>query len=554
MAEWKGRGADALVVGSVARLADGRFDVRYRLLDTVKQAQLDGLSYVSTAADMRLTAHRIADRIYEKITGERGVFATRIAYVVQTSPKSWELHIADADGFNPQAALRSREPIISPAWSPDGTRLAYVSFESGKPVVYVHSVTTGERRAVANFRGSNSAPAWSPDGRSLAVTLTREGNSQIFLMNADGSNVRRLTTSSGIDTEPAFSVDGGSIYFTSDRGGGPQIYRMPVGGGAAQRVTFNGDYNISARVSPDGKQLAYIGRRGGRLQVYVLDIATGQEVLATDTTSDESPSFAPERPIAALRDCSQRPGHSRLGIDRRARTYAAVGPERRYSRADLGSFYQVKCINGIGANHDIYPSFTQRAGSRCLRLCAGWLFIGQPRRATACTDCRCDRRRRATKTGPDPRAVAPVDAQAGRGLDPLNDPNNPLSKRSVFFDFDSFVVKSEYQPIVQTHGSYLGTNKQRRVTVEGHTDERGGREYNLALGAEARRSRQTALDVVGRGRLAGRDRQLRRRKAARIGVQRRRVGAESAGGFELSVAVQKVGLRAAGRPTLVQRQ
>ena len=209
--EWKGRGADALVVGSIARLADGRFDVRYRLLDTVKQAQLDGLSYVSTAADLRLTAHRIADRIYEKITGERGVFATRIAYVVQTSPKSWELHIADADGFNPQAALRSREPIISPAWAPDGTRLAYVSFESGKPVVYVHSVATGERRAVANFRGSNSAPAWSPDGRSLAVTLTREGNSQVFLMNADGSNVRRLTTSSGIDTEPAFSADGGSI-------------------------------------------------------------------------------------------------------------------------------------------------------------------------------------------------------------------------------------------------------------------------------------------------------------------------------------------------------
>ena len=255
--EWKGRGADALVVGSVARLADGRFDVRYRLHDTVKQTQLDGLSYVSTAADLRLTAHRIADRIYEKITGERGVFATRIAYVVQTSPKSWELHIADADGFNSQAALRSREPIISPAWAPDGTRLAYVSFESGKPVVYVHSVTTGERRAVANFRGSNSAPAWSPDGRSLAVTLTREGNSQVFLMNADGSNVRRLTTSSGIDTEPAFSTDGGSIYFTSDRGGGPQIYRMPVSGGAAQRGRGN---RGSSRQHPAE---VVVRRRGG---------------------------------------------------------------------------------------------------------------------------------------------------------------------------------------------------------------------------------------------------------------------------------------------------
>lgn len=291
--EWKGRGADALAVGTVTRLPDGRFDVRYRLLDTVKQGQLDGVSLTSTAAELRLTAHRIADRIYEKITGERGVFATRIAYVVQPNAKSWELHVADSDGFNPQAALRSREPIISPAWSPDGTRLAYVSFESGKPVVYVHSVASGERRAVANFRGSNSAPAWSPDGRSLAVTLTREGNSQVFLMGADGSNVRRLTTSTGIDTEPAFSTDGGSIFFTSDRGGGPQIYRMPVSGGGAQRVTFNGDYNISARVSPDGKQLAYIGRRGGKLQVYVLDIASGQETPVTDTTSDESPSFAP---------------------------------------------------------------------------------------------------------------------------------------------------------------------------------------------------------------------------------------------------------------------
>ena len=291
--DWKARGADALTIGSASRLADGRFDVRFRLLDTVKQGQLDGLSYVSPASDLRLTAHRIADRIYEKITGERGVFATRIAYVVQTSRTGWELHIADSDGANPQAALRSREPIISPSWSPDGTRLAYVSFESGKPVVYVHAVMTGERRAVANFRGSNSAPAWSPDGRTLAVTLTREGNSQVFLMNADGTNLRRLTTSSGIDTEPYFSPDGQSIYFTSDRGGGPQVYRMPASGGSPQRVTFNGDYNISPRLSPDGKLLAYVSRRGGRFQVQVLDLASGQETPVTDTSRDESPSFAP---------------------------------------------------------------------------------------------------------------------------------------------------------------------------------------------------------------------------------------------------------------------
>ncbi len=338
LAEWKSRGADALAIGSVRRLADGRYDVRFRLLDTVKQLQLDGLSYLVAAADLRLTAHRIADRIYEKLTGERGVFATRIAYVVQTGRNAWELHIADADGANSQAALRSREPIISPAWSPDGTRLAYVSFETGKPVVYVHTVTTGERKAVANFRGSNSAPAWSPDGRSLAVTLTREGNSQVFLMNADGSNVRRLTQSSGIDTEPVFSPDGTSIYFTSDRGGGPQVYRMPAGGGPAQRVTFNGDYNISPRLSPDGRLLSYVGRRSGRFQVMVLDIASGIESPITDTARDESPSFAPNgRLLLYATEVNGRGILASASVDGRVRT-RLTGPAGDIREPTWGPF------------------------------------------------------------------------------------------------------------------------------------------------------------------------------------------------------------------------
>ena len=321
LADWKSRGADALVIGSSRRLADGRYDIRFRLLDTVKQTQLDGLAYTVPASDLRLTAHRIADRIYEKLTGERGVFATRIAYVVQTGRNSWELHVADADGANSQAALRSREPIISPAWAPDGIRLAYVSFETGKPVVYVHTVTTGERKAVANFRGSNSAPAWSPDGRSLAVTLTREGNSQIFLMNADGSNVRRLTQSSGIDTEPVFSPDGQSIYFTSDRGGGPQVYKMAASGGSVQRVTFNGDYNISPRLSPDGKLLAYVTRRDGRFQVMVLDLASGNATPVTDTARDESPSFAPNgRLLLYATEVNGRGILASASVDGRVRT------------------------------------------------------------------------------------------------------------------------------------------------------------------------------------------------------------------------------------------
>ena len=342
LADWKSRGADALTIGSASPLANGRFDVRFRLLDTVKQTQLDGLSYVAPAADLRLTAHRIADRIYEKITGEKGVFATRIAYVVQTSrtptARTWELHVADSDGANPQSALRSREPIISPAWSPDGTRLAYVSFELGKPVVYVHTILTGERRAVANFRGSNSAPAWSPDGRSLAVTLTREGNSQIFLMNADGTNVRRLTTSSAIDTEAMFSPDGQSIYFTSDRGGGPQIYRMPAGGGAPQRVTFGSDYNVSPDASPDGKLLAFVSRRSGRFQVYVMDLASGQETPVTDTTLDESPSFAPNsRMLLYATDVGGRGILASASVDGRVRT-RLTGPSGDIREPTWGPF------------------------------------------------------------------------------------------------------------------------------------------------------------------------------------------------------------------------
>ena len=293
LAQWRARGADTLVVGSVAHLADGRFDVRFRLYDNVKNAQLDGLAYVAPADELRLTAHRIADRIYEKLTGDKGVFATRIAYVVEFSKTGYELQIADADGANSQTALRSREPIISPTWSPDGTLLAYVSFETHKPVVYVHTLATGTRSAVANFKGSNSAPAFSPDGKTLAVVLTKDGNSEIYLIGVDGTNPRRLTVNDAIDTEPYFSTDGAWIYFTSDRGGSPQIYRMPAAGGEAQRMTFNGDYNISPRVSPDGRLLAYVSRRNDLFQIEVLDIGLAQELTVTDTVKDEAPTFAP---------------------------------------------------------------------------------------------------------------------------------------------------------------------------------------------------------------------------------------------------------------------
>ena len=292
LSPWRQKSADSLAVGSASRLADGRHDVRFRLWDVVRAQPLAADGFVVVAADLRLAAHRIADMIYEKLTGEKGVFSTRIAYVTKAGPR-YNLWVADADGENAQSALASNEPIISPAWSSSGKQLAYVSFESRKPVVYVHDVATGSRRLIANFRGSNSAPAWAPDGRSLAVTLTRDGGSQLYTISSTGGEPRRLTQSGGIDTEPLYSADGRSIYFVSDRGGAPQVYRMPSNGGEPQRVTFTGTYNISPALSPDGRWLAYISRISGAFKLQVMEIATGNVQSVTDTTADESPSFAP---------------------------------------------------------------------------------------------------------------------------------------------------------------------------------------------------------------------------------------------------------------------
>jgi TolB protein len=293
-AHWRSRNATAVVIGSVAQQADGRYDIRFRLMDATQQTQLAGFAYVAGAGQLRLTAHKIADVIYEKLAGEKGAFATRIAYVARLPGKRFQLNVADSDGFAPQNILSSNEPIISPKWSPDGTRLAYVSFEQRKPVVYVQSVTTGARQAVANFFGSNSAPAWSPDGRRLAVVLSKDGGSQMFLVNTDGSGQpQRLASSNAIDTEPNFSPDGSSILFTSDRGGTPQIYRIPATGGAVQRLTFEGAYNVSARHSPDGKSFTLIHRCSGRFSVAVQDFATRLIQVLSDGGVDESPGFSP---------------------------------------------------------------------------------------------------------------------------------------------------------------------------------------------------------------------------------------------------------------------
>nr|WP_314862734.1 Tol-Pal system beta propeller repeat protein TolB [uncultured Undibacterium sp.] len=289
---WKSRGAEALVVGSVQKRGEGRYEVRYKLYDIAKATMLSGFAMDTPNPKIRLTAHKIADDIYEKLLGLPGIFSTRIAYVTKAGPE-YRLEISDADGEGVQIALTSKEPIISPIWSPDGTKVAYVSMELKKPIVYIQNLVTGQRVTVANFKGNNSSPSWSPDGSKLLVTLSKGAIAQIYSINADGSDAQRLSNSNGIDTEARYSPDGQSIYFVSDRNSGAQIFRMSASGGDAKRITFKGNYNVSPRISPDGSTLVYVSRRDGGDQLYALDLVNGQELRLSDTNRDESPSIAP---------------------------------------------------------------------------------------------------------------------------------------------------------------------------------------------------------------------------------------------------------------------
>lgn len=292
-ADWRVRGTEALAIGTVGAQANGRIEARFRLLDVIKQTELVGQAVSAEEGQLRAVGHRIADLIYEKLTGIKGVFSTRIVYVNRQG-RQFSLIVADSDGYNEQVVLSQHEPIMSPAWSPDGSHLAYVSFETGHAAVFVQSLYTNQRKLLADFRGSNSAPAWSPDGKQLAVVLTRDGSSKIYLMRPDGGDLHRISgNGGGIDTEPNFSPDGLSLLFTSDRGGSAQIYQMPVEGGAAQRLTFGGGTSYSPRYSPDGKSFVFTHLNGGKFYISVQDFQTGQTEMLSEGGWEKKPTFAP---------------------------------------------------------------------------------------------------------------------------------------------------------------------------------------------------------------------------------------------------------------------
>ena len=296
--DWRILKAEALTIGSVRLAAPGKFQVQFRLYDVFKQTQIAGFRYNVSAELLRSVAHQISDIIYEKITGEPGAFSTRIAYVTREEPPRglppvYKLQVADSDGFNAQTVVRSAEPLMSPAWSPDGNRLAYVSFEDRRSKVYVQNLTDGLRELLAEFTGINSAPAWSPDGTRLALTLSRDGNAEIYVMLLNSRALKRLTFDPAIDTEPSWSPDGRDIIFTSDRAGSPQIYRMNASGGSAERLTFDGDYNARASFAADGKSITFVSRGQGGYRIAVMRLDNKTQQMLTDTSLDESPSFAP---------------------------------------------------------------------------------------------------------------------------------------------------------------------------------------------------------------------------------------------------------------------
>ena len=298
---WKVAGIDHLVVGQVTVLAQQQYEVQFRLIDVFKGGQVLGYRFMATDKTLRSIAHHISDLIYEKITGQKGAFDTKIAYITAErkvgSQPSYKLQVADTDGYNPQTILTSTQPVMSPSWSPDGTRIAYVSFENAQSEIYIQNLATQKRDKVAAYKGINGAPVWSPNGRYLALTLSKDGNPDIYVLDLGSKKLTAVTRHWGIDTEPSWMPDSRELIFTSGRTGKPQLYRASINGGKKQRITFEGNYNANAEVSPDGRTIAYVSGEGSVFKIAVLDIETGYIQILTDGALDESPSFAPNGSI-----------------------------------------------------------------------------------------------------------------------------------------------------------------------------------------------------------------------------------------------------------------
>ena len=294
---WRIAGMDHIVIGSVTRQADGNYQVEFRLIDILKAKQVLGYSFSATDKTLRGVAHQISDYIFTHITGLPGAFSTRIAYVTLNRDKtsySARLQVSDTDGYNPQTLLTSDQPIMSPAWSPDGSELAYVSFESGQAEIYTHNILTGVRKSRSKFQGLNGSPAWSPDGKKLAMTLSKDGNPDIYVLNLSDNKLKRITNHWSIDTEAAWLPDGKSIIYTSSRSGKPQLYRQSISANAKpERLTYEGGYNASASVSADGKSVAYVHGEGNTYRIAVLELAKKSSRILTDGPLDESPVYAP---------------------------------------------------------------------------------------------------------------------------------------------------------------------------------------------------------------------------------------------------------------------
>jgi TolB protein len=337
-AYFKARGVDMVVAGTLNK-DNNAYEVHFVLFDVAREKRILDGTLTHAGRGHRRLAHRIADLVHEKIAAYPGAYATRICYITRSGDSS-ELVIADADGYNRAVLFQSPAPLMSVQWSPDGTQLAYVSFERKRPRVYVHNLADGSRKVIANFRGTNSSPAWSPDGKQLAVTLSKDGGSQIYMMDANGKNLRRLSDSRSRDTEPSFSPDGRQILFSSDRGGSPQIYRIPVDdNGRAERLTFEGGYNTSPRYSPDGRSFAFVHQQGGHYGIGIKDLSTGEFRYLTSGRDDRSPAFAPNG--KAILYATELMGHGALAaVSTDGATRWAIAPYAHNVRSPAWGPYE----------------------------------------------------------------------------------------------------------------------------------------------------------------------------------------------------------------------